>query len=91
MHRLQCVKVWVGGMESVEWLSSAKFVGDQDEMHQTTGRAGDSKKFREPGERAAHPSSHIESIYLVRSSSDGSRGIATAKVWGKSAQTGFMQ
>ena len=65
-------------MESLEWLPPAKFGGNQDELHQTTGRAGDGKKLREPDERAAHTSSHIESIYRTGPSSDGGRGIATA-------------
>ena len=65
-------------MKSLGWLPPAKFGGNQNELHQTTGQAGDGQKLRKPNERGAHKGSDIESIYRTVPSSDGGRGIATA-------------
>src|SRR5574343_1853483 len=78
-------------LEAMERLSPAQSGGDQDELLQAAGRAGDGQDVRASGGGTAHSCGAAQPLQPAGPSCDGGRGVNASGVWGMASQIWFMQ
>ena len=78
-------------LEAMERRSPAQSGGDQDELLQAAGGAGDGQDVRASGGGAAHPCGAAQPLQPAGPSCDGRCGVNPSGVWGMASQIWFMQ